>query len=139
MSTISASAVKELREMSGAGMMDCKKALTEASGNLEKAIDILRKTGMAKARKKSGRSAKEGIILPYIHPGAKLGVLLEINCETDFVANTDDFKNLSKDDFEFVWGKLYTSYINALNEELTFEIVSDSSLRESVHNLEPSY
>ena len=97
MLTISASTVKELREMSGAGMMDCKKALTEASGDLEKAIDILRKTGMAKARKKSGRSAKEGIILPYIHPGAKLGVLLEINCETDFVANTDDFKNLSKD------------------------------------------
>ena len=97
MATISAIAVKELREMSGAGMMDCKKALTEASGDLEKAIDILRKTGMAKARKKSGRSAKEGIILPYIHPGAKLGVLLEINCETDFVANTDDFKNLSKD------------------------------------------
>ena len=97
MSTISASTVKELREISGAGMMDCKKALTEASGDLEKAIDILRKTGMAKARKKSGRSAKEGIILPYIHPGAKLGVLLEINCETDFVANTDDFKNLSKD------------------------------------------
>ena len=97
MSTISASTVKELREISGAGMMDCKRALTEASGDLEKAIDILRKTGMAKARKKSGRSAKEGIILPYIHPGAKLGVLLEINCETDFVANTDDFKNLSKD------------------------------------------
>ena len=97
MSTISASEVKELREMSGAGMMDCKKALTEASGDLEKAIDILRKTGMAKARKKSGRSAKEGIILPYIHPGAKLGVLIDINCETDFVANTDDFKNLSKD------------------------------------------
>ena len=97
MSTISASTVKELREISGAGMMDCKKALMEASGDIEKAIDILRKTGMAKARKKSGRSAKEGIILPYIHPGAKLGVLLEINCETDFVANTDDFKNLSKD------------------------------------------
>ena len=97
MSTISASTVKELREISGAGMMDCKKALTEASGDLEKAIDILRKTGMAKARKKSGRSAKEGIILPYIHPGAKLGVLLEINCETDFVANTDDFKDMSKD------------------------------------------
>ena len=97
MSTISVSAVKELREMSGAGMMDCKNALTEASGDLEKAIDILRKTGIAKARKKSGRSAKEGIILPYIHPGAKLGVLLEINCETDFVANTDDFKSLSKD------------------------------------------
>ena len=97
MSTISASVVKELREISGAGMMDCKKALTEASGDLEKAIDILRKTGIAKARKKSGRSAKEGLIFPYIHPGSKLGVLLELNCETDFVANTDDFKNLCKD------------------------------------------
>ena len=68
MPAISAAAVKELREISGAGMMDCKNALSEASGDLEKAIDILRKTGMAKARKKSGRSAKEGIILPYIHP-----------------------------------------------------------------------
>ena len=75
MSDISATTVKELREMSGAGMMDCKKALTEASGDLEKAIDILRKTGIAKAQKKSGRSAKEGLILPYIHPGDKLGVL----------------------------------------------------------------
>ena len=97
MSDISATSVKELREMSGAGMMDCKKALTEASGDLEKAIDILRKTGIAKARKKSGRSAKEGLILPYIHPGDKLGVLLEINCETDFVASTEDFVELSKD------------------------------------------
>ena len=97
MSAISASVVKELRDMSGAGMMDCKKALTEASGNLEQAIDILRKSGAAKARKKSGRSTKEGIILPYIHPGSKLGVLIEINCETDFVAKTDDFQNLTKD------------------------------------------
>ena len=97
MSAISASVVKELRDMSGAGMMDCKKALTEASGNLEQAIDISRKSGAAKARKKSGRSTKEGIILPYIHPGSKLGVLIEINCETDFVAKTDDFQNLSKD------------------------------------------
>ena len=97
MSTISATAVKELRELTGAGMMDCKKALTEASGNLEDAIDNLRKTGIAKAEKKSGRSAKEGRVFPYIHPGSKLGVLLEINCETDFVANTDDFKDLCKD------------------------------------------
>ena len=97
MSAISASVVKELRDMSGAGMMDCKKALTEASGNIEQAIDILRKSGAAKARKKSGRSTKEGIILPYIPPGSKLGVLIEINCETDFVAKTDDFQNLSKD------------------------------------------
>jgi elongation factor Ts len=97
MSVISATAVKELREISGAGMMDCKKALSEASGNLDKAMDILRKSGIAKAQKKSGRSTKEGMIYSYIHPGSKLGVLIEINCETDFVAKTDDFINLSKD------------------------------------------
>ena len=97
MSVISATAVKELREISGAGMMDCKKALLEASGNLDKAMDILRKSGIAKAQKKSGRSTKEGMIFSYIHPGAKLGVLIEINCETDFVAKTDDFINLTKD------------------------------------------
>ena len=97
MSAISATAVKELREISGAGMMDCKKALSEASGNLDKAMDILRKSGIAKAQKKSGRSTKEGMIYSYIHPGSKLGVLIEINCETDFVAKTDDFINLSKD------------------------------------------
>ena len=96
MSVISATAVKELREISGAGMMDCKKALSEASGNLDKAMDILRKSGIAKAQKKSGRSTKEGMIFSYIHPGAKLGVLIEINCETDFVAKTDDFINPTK-------------------------------------------
>ena len=95
--SISATAVKELREISGAGMMDCKKALSEASGNLDKAMDILRKSGIAKAQKKSGRSTKEGMIYSYIHPGSKLGVLIEINCETDFVAKTDDFTNLNKD------------------------------------------
>ena len=97
MSGISATAVKELREISGAGMMDCKKALSEASGNLDKAMDILRKSGIAKAQKKTGRSTKEGLIYSYIHPGSKLGVLIEINCETDFVAKTDDFINLTKD------------------------------------------
>ena len=97
MSEISALAVKELRNISGAGMMDCKKALSEASGNLDKAMDILRKSGIAKAQKKSGRSTKEGMIYSYIHPGSKLGVLVEVNCETDFVANTDDFINLNKD------------------------------------------
>ena len=96
MSEISATAVKELREISGAGMMDCKKALSEASGNLDKAMDILRKSGIAKAQKKSGRSTKEGMIYSYIHPGAKLGVLIEINCETDFVAKTDNFTDLNK-------------------------------------------
>ena len=97
MSGISASAVKELRDISGAGMMDCKNALSEASGNLNDAMDILRKSGITKAQKKSGRSTKEGMIYSYIHPGSKLGVLIEINCETDFVAKTEDFQNLSKD------------------------------------------
>ena len=95
--SISAQEVKELRDRSGVGMMDCKKALIEANGDLDKAFDILRKSGIAKAKKKSGRDAKEGLVFSYIHPGSKLGVLLEINCETDFVANTDDFKDLAKE------------------------------------------
>ena len=89
--------VKELREVSGAGMMDCKRALEQADGNLEKAMEVLRKTGIAKAQKKAGRSASDGLVFPYIHPGSKLGVLLEINCETDFVAKTDEFQSLAKD------------------------------------------
>ena len=95
--SISATQVKELRDRSGVGMMDCKKALVEANGDLDKAFDILRKSGIAKAQKKAGRSAKEGNVISYIHPGAKLGVLLELNCETDFVSNTEDFKNLGND------------------------------------------
>jgi len=95
--SISAEQVKELRDRSGVGMMDCKKALVESDGSLDKAFDYLRKAGIAKAQKKAGRSAKEGNVIAYIHPGSKLGVLLEINCETDFVANTDDFKQLAKD------------------------------------------
>tara|TARA_Y100000817_G_C16698872_1_gene473868 strand:- start:27 stop:626 length:600 start_codon:yes stop_codon:yes gene_type:complete len=95
--SVSATQVKELRDRSGVGMMDCKKALVEANGDLDKAFDILRKSGIAKAQKKAGRSAKEGNVISYIHPGAKLGVLLELNCETDFVSNTEDFKNLGND------------------------------------------
>jgi elongation factor Ts len=94
---ISAQAVKELREMTGAGMMDCKKALEQAGGDVQKAISVLREQGLAKAAKKADRAASEGLIFSYIHPGDKLGVLLEINCETDFVARTDDFKALTKD------------------------------------------
>jgi len=94
---ISAQVVKELREMTGAGMMDCKKALTKAEGDVQKAITFLREQGLAKAAQKSSRVASEGLIYSYIHPGDKLGVLLEINCETDFVARTDDFKGLVKD------------------------------------------
>ena len=94
---ISASKVKELRELSGAGMMDCKKALIETNGNLDEAMDFLRKSGIAKAQKKAGREVKDGLISTYIHPGSKLGVLLEINCETDFVAKTPVFTDLSRD------------------------------------------
>ena len=94
---ISAKAVKELRELSGADMMDCKKALQEANGDTKKAMEVLRKNGIAKAQKKVGRSASDGVIMPYIHPGSKLGVLLEINCETDFVARTEGFQNFCKD------------------------------------------
>lgn len=94
---ITASDVKALREKTGAGMMDCKKALTEANGDMEKAIELLREKGLAAAVKKSGRIAAEGIVDSYIHLGGKIGVLLEVNCETDFVAKTDDFKALVKD------------------------------------------
>ncbi len=93
---IDAKRVKELREKTGAGMMDCKKALVEANGDIEKAIDNLRKSGVAKAAKKSSRSAKEGLIYSYIHHGGRLGVLLDIGCETDFVAKTDGFVNLAR-------------------------------------------
>ena len=95
--SISASQVKELRDRSGVGMMDCKKALEESGGDLDKAFDYLRKVGVAKAQKKEGRTTKEGLVVSYIHPGSKLGVLLELNCETDFVANTDDFLQLGND------------------------------------------
>jgi len=97
MAEITAKMVKELREKTGVGMMDCKKALTEAKGDFDKAIEELRKKGMSKAEKRAGREAKEGIVQAYIHPGANLGVLVEVNCETDFVANTDDMKEFSKD------------------------------------------
>ena len=94
---ISAADVKELREISGAGMMDCKKALQEADGNLEKAQEILREKGLAAAAKKAGRIAAEGIVESYIHGGGKIGVLVEVNCETNFVANTDEFKSFVRD------------------------------------------
>ena len=95
MTEISANKVKELREISGAGMMDCKKALLESKGDIQDAMDYLRKSGIAKAQKKSGREAKDGVISTYIHPGSKLGVMLEINCETDFVAKTPVFQDLA--------------------------------------------
>jgi elongation factor Ts len=94
---ISMDAVKELRERTGAGMMDCKRALEETSGDVDKAIVLLRERGQAAAAKKAGREAREGLVSAYIHPGGRLGVLIEVNCETDFVARTDDFQKLVRD------------------------------------------
>ena len=94
---VTAAMVKELRERTGAGMMDCKKALNETGGDMEKAIDFLREKGLAAAAKKSGRIAAEGTVIAYIHGGGRVGVLLEVNCETDFVAKTDDFQAFAKD------------------------------------------
>jgi elongation factor Ts len=94
---ISATQVKELREATGSGMMECKKALTESNGDVKKAIEVLRKKGIAAAQKRVGRVAKEGIVASYIHPGDRLGVLAEVNCETDFVARTDDFRLFVKE------------------------------------------
>ncbi len=97
MAEINAALVKQLRDATGAGMMECKAALTEAKGNLEEATTILRKRGLASATKKAGRSTNEGTIGHYIHMGGKIGVLVEVNCESDFVARTDDFQNLTRE------------------------------------------
>ncbi len=96
MATISAAMVKQLREKTGVGIMDCKEALSQSDGDIDKAVDFLRKKGLATAQKRAGRAMSEGLIQPYIHMGGKLGVLVEINCETDFVAKNDDFKEFAK-------------------------------------------
>jgi elongation factor Ts len=97
MTTISAATVKELRDRTGAGFMECKRALEEADGDLEAAVGILRERGLAAAAKKAGREAREGLVGSYIHAGGKLGVLIEVNCETDFVARTEEFGKLVRD------------------------------------------
>ena len=97
MADITSSMIRELRERTGAGMLDCKNALTEKDGDVEKAIEYLREKGLAAAAKKAGRIAAEGLCESYIHGGGRIGVLLEINCETDFVAKTDEYKSLAKD------------------------------------------
>jgi len=94
---ITAEAVKELRERTGAGMMDCKRALEETGGDTDKAVALLRERGLAAAAKKAGRDAREGLVSSYIHIGGKVGVLIEVNCETDFVARTDEFQKLVRD------------------------------------------
>ena len=95
--SVTAKDVKQLREMTGAGMMDCKKALVETGGDFEAAVDFLRKKGLSSAAKKAGRETSDGMVYAYIHPGSRVGVLIEVNCETDFVARTDDFKSLVHD------------------------------------------
>jgi elongation factor Ts len=96
MTTISASMVKELREKTGVGMMDCKEALTQCNGDMQKAVEFLRKKGLATAAKRAGRALSEGIVQTYVHTGSKLGVMVEINCETDFVAKSEDFAQFAK-------------------------------------------
>ncbi|HET9347066.1 MAG TPA: translation elongation factor Ts [Candidatus Limnocylindrales bacterium] len=97
MTTITADAVRELRERTGAGMMDCKNALVETGGDVEAAVALLRERGLAAAAKKAGREAREGVVSSYIHTGGRVGVLIEVNCETDFVARTDEFQKLVRD------------------------------------------
>jgi len=97
MATISAEAVKNLRELTGAGFMDCKRVLEETDGDVEKAVLLLRERGLAAAARKAGREAREGLISSYIHTGGRVGVLIEVNCETDFVARTDEFQRLVRD------------------------------------------
>ena len=97
MATITADQVKQLRDKTGAGMMECKSALTEAGGDQEKAVDLLRKKGLASAAKRAGRATSNGVVGSYIHMGGKVGVLVEVNCETDFVARTEDFQTLVKE------------------------------------------
>ena len=97
MAAITAAAVRELRGRTGIGMMECKKALVETDGDMDKAVEYLRKRGMAAVEKRAGREANEGVVMSYIHPGSRRGVLVEINCETDFVARTDDFQTFVRD------------------------------------------
>jgi len=114
--SISAEMVRKLREETGAGMMDCKAALVEAGGDMEKARDLLRKRGLAAAARKAGRTASDGMVGHYIHPGAKVGVLVEVNCETDFVAKTPDFQALVRDIAMHIAGTPYTPLYVAKDE-----------------------
>ena len=112
MATISAEAVKNLRELTGAGFMDCKRVLEETGGDVEKAVLLLRERGLSAAAKKASRDAREGLVSSYIHTGGRVGVLIEVNCETDFVARTDEFQKLVRDLAVQVAG-LAPSYVDA--------------------------
>jgi len=118
---ITSQMVKELRDKTNAGMMDCKKALGETDGDMEKAIDLLRQKGLAVAQKRAGRSTSEGVIQTYIHAGGKLGVMVEVNCETDFVAKTDDFQNFAR---EIAMHIAATNPIAVKREEISEELLA---------------
>ena len=142
MAEISAGLVKELRERTGAGFMDCKRALEETGGDLDKAVALLRERGVAAAEKKAGREAREGLIGSYIHTGGKVGVLIEVNCETDFVARTDEFQKLVRDLAMQVAGlsPLYVD-VDAIPEaELAArkaELLADESVAKKPENIRP--
>ena len=124
--SINATDVKELREKTGAGMMDCKKALTETEGNFEKAIDWLRAKGLSKAAKKAGRVASEGLVTSYIHAGGRIGVLLEVNSETDFVARNEEFQNFCRD---------VAMHVAALGPQFVQQTDIDEATREREHSV----
>lgn len=121
MAEISAALVKQLREKSGAGMMDCKNALKECDGDIEKASDFLRKKGLATAAKRAGRAMSEGVVESYIHMGGKLGVIVEVNCETDFMAKNDDFKEFAKNVAMHIAA---TNPVGIKEEDVSEEVVS---------------
>ena len=142
MADISAEQVKELRERTGAGFMDCKKALTEADGDMDRAVAILRERGLAAAAKKSSREAREGLVSSYIHTGGRVGVLIEVNCETDFVARTDEFQKLVRDLAVQVAGlaPLYvdqTSIPPADLEAKKAELLADEATQKKPENIRP--
>jgi elongation factor Ts len=139
---ITAELVKELRERTGAGFMDCKNALTEADGDLDKAVALLRERGLAAAAKKSGREAREGLVSSYIHTGGRVGVLIEVNCETDFVARTDEFQKLVRDLAVQVAGlaPLYVDQESVPAEALEAkkaELLKDESVQKKPENIRP--
>ena len=142
MAEITAAAVKDLRERTGAGFMDCKKALTETSGDLDAAVVLLREKGLAAAAKKAGRDAREGLVSSYIHTGGRVGVLIEVNCETDFVARTDEFQKLVRDLAVQVAGlaPLYVDQERVPAEALEAkkaELLADESVQKKPENIRP--
>jgi elongation factor Ts len=142
MADISAEKVKELRERTGAGFMDCKNALVEADGDLDKAVTLLREKGLAAAAKKAGRDAREGLVSSYIHTGGRVGVLIEVNCETDFVARTDEFQKLVRDIAVQVAG-LAPTYVDSESipqadlDAKKAELLADEATQKKPENIRP--